>query len=81
MKFPYCTNLQTCKFIIEEKNFTELTQRQYYLTNYYQNPDLNWKNCKRFLVKIELGFCPDFIIPESEMTLNEIIDTIDKNFN
>lgn len=30
--------------------------------------------CKRFQTKKSLGFCPDFVLPDSNMTLDEIMD-------
>jgi len=77
----YCINYSTCKFINEEIIDCKLNSKDYYLEKFCTNQDLYWKNCKRYQVKNELGFCPDFIFPETELTLDEIIDKIDQNFN
>ena len=37
-----------------------------------------WKNCKRYITRKSLWMCPDFVLPETEMTEDEIIELYEK---
>jgi hypothetical protein len=35
-----------------------------------------WSNCKRFMVFDEIGFCPDFVMPNSLLSSEQIMSRI-----
>jgi hypothetical protein len=42
----------------------------------------NWISCKRLTTKQELNFCPDFVLPDTDLTSDKIIDKFDnENMN
>lgn len=53
-------------------------RRQNYLINFCQHNETKWQSCKRLIVKNELTFCPDFVLPDTTLSVDEIIDKIDE---
>ena len=42
-----------------------------------QSEDI-WGTCKRYKTKKVLSFCPDFVVPGTELSIDEIIDKFDE---
>ena len=78
MDNQYCPNYNVCK-LVNEVGFTgnEL-QRKNYITEYCQENKAKWDICKRLIVKNTLNFCPDFVLPDTPLSTDEIIDKFDK---
>jgi hypothetical protein len=74
----FCPNLQSCKFINSGVPESVNRGNDFYLTAFCRSENSNWKNCKRFQTKSILDFCPDFIVPDSPWTMDQIIDKVDK---
>jgi len=49
-----------------------------YINEYCLSESLEWKKCKRYLTNSVLNFCPDFVLPDSTMTIDQIIEKFDK---
>lgn len=71
-----CPNYKGC-VLVGNKSFLDETLHSYYLDSYCCKPGV-WTACMRFRAKEQLNFCPDFVLPDTEMTINEIIDRFDK---
>ncbi len=70
-----CPNAPGCQVLIKEDFLKEHTKKQFYrLTYCCVDTAEGYFQCKRFQTKKALGFCPDFILPDSEMTIEEIMD-------
>jgi hypothetical protein len=39
----------------------------------------HWGSCTRLVVKQALNFCPDFVLPDSQMTPDEVIEKFDED--
>jgi hypothetical protein len=52
--------------------------RNEYIAIYCIVDDQHWKHCKRFLAKQNMGFCPDFVLPDTTLSIAEIIDKFDE---
>ena len=37
-----------------------------------------WSNCTRFNTKKSLGFCPDFVLPDTPLSIDEIVDKFEE---
>lgn len=37
-----------------------------------------WSECKRFDTKKTLGFCPDFVVPDTTLSIDQIIDKFEE---
>lgn len=73
MKETYCCNFSVCKVVNDNGVLMSSEKKAYYVNKYCNSPEQNWVNCKRYQVKQELGFCPEKLLPDSEITLEEII--------
>lgn len=75
----YCPNIEVCKLVVKEDFIDNESKRIEYLVTYCKSPDKRWNQCTRFIVNNTINFCPDFVLPDSEMTPNEVIDKFDED--
>ena len=69
-----CPNIGSCQ-IFNEGFIPDQTRKQFYRTTYCTvNTSEGYLRCKRFQTSKTLGFCPDFLLPDSTMTIDEIMD-------
>ncbi len=69
-----CPNLENCILIRSIGKVDSTQDLMQFKINYCEEPSENWKNCARYNTSIVLDFCPDFVQPNSKMTIDEIID-------
>jgi hypothetical protein len=81
MATPFCPNLQNCNFINSGSAGSDNPEMEYYLSHYCRSGSSNWKNCRRLETKAVLDFCPDFVVPDSQMTIDQIIEMFDEQNN
>lgn len=74
---PYCPNKPTCKIVQGDCSVTTNSQRDSFIENFCNSADQKWEECKRFQIKAVLGFCPDFVLPDNCMTVDEVIEEFD----
>lgn len=67
----YCFKRETCKLFC--KDLLKRKQSEEIYKSLFCNTSNNWKNCKRYLVSKEIGTCPDFVMPNSSYSVEEII--------
>jgi len=77
MKSTYCPNLASCKLVIAENVVPDEVLRNSYINVYCKSNNERWQGCKRLIVKNKLNFCPDFVLPDTTLTIDEIIDKFD----
>ena len=78
MDEQYCPNYCICKLIHEVGFTANETERKNYIHDYCRNDKTRWELCKRLIVKNALNFCPDFVLPDNTLTIDEIIDKFDR---
>ena len=78
MKDHWCTNYTTCKLVNLAGFCKNDSTRQKYLKSFCEQTHKTWSKCKRYEMKNELGSCPDFVFPDTTMTLAEIITKFDE---
>jgi len=74
-----CPNYKTCRLINSAGFNTGKLTKEQYIPVYCINGKQKWESCKRFQTKEILGFCPDFVLPDTNLTMDEIIDKFDEN--
>ncbi len=79
MEKLYCSNYTTCKLVTVDGFLANQSQKKNYLNQYCEADKKQWENCKRFVTKEALGFCPDFVLPDINLSLDEIIDKFDES--
>ncbi|MBN2174355.1 MAG: hypothetical protein JW731_09495 [Bacteroidales bacterium] len=78
MEDPNCPNYNSCRLVnLQDFKFQDTTRKKY-IEIYCSTGEANWNSCKRYLTKKTLGFCPDFVLPDTTLSLNEIIEKFDE---
>lgn len=77
----FCPNLHNCKFINSGKPESCNHEKDFYLTGFCRSEHSNWENCKRLQTKSILDFCPDFVLPDSQMSIDQIMEIFDDQNN
>ena len=73
-----CPNIDTCKLVNEVELIGDEAQQKNYITEYCQANKTKWESCKRLIVKNSINFCPDFVLPDTTLSIDEIIDKFDE---
>lgn len=76
-----CPNLATCVLVSNKDNSLSVNKHNEYLREYCHGKYESWNSCTRFRVKKSINFCPDFVLPDSVMTPDEVIDRFDSGNN
>jgi len=74
----YCPNIKACKLVTTYGFTGDEEQRLKYIQTFCWSVTKEWDSCKRWIVKNKLNFCPDFVLPDTELTPEEIIDIFDR---
>ena len=52
--------------------------KEEYMDIWCRDAGEKWRDCKRFSTKASLGFCPDFVVPDTTLSIDEIIDKFEE---
>jgi hypothetical protein len=72
-----CPNYGGCRLVRSDVVEPDNAKREKYIADYCVK-DKNWKNCKRYITRKALWICPDFVLPDSDMTEDEVVDLYEK---
>lgn len=81
MQMEPCPNRYTCPLISKADYPVETSVREQYKQVYCLAGEAAWKSCRRFQLKEELHLCPDFVLPDSGDSTDEILDKIESGMN
>ncbi len=79
MEKKFCPNYSDCKLV--QTNLVIIDNailKEAYEKKYCNDPEEVWESCKRYLTKLQLNFCPDFVLPDTTLTIDEIMDKFDE---
>jgi hypothetical protein len=79
MDHNFCDNIKTCRLVATEVVVPDKKIKEQYLDSWCRQDKAVWLNCKRYETKKSLGFCPDFVVPDTQLSVEEIIDKFDEN--
>lgn len=68
-----CPNYGGCRLVQTEVVVPDDANREEYI-NAYCGREETWKTCVRYITRKSLWICPDFVLPDSSMTEDEIIE-------
>jgi len=68
-----CPNYNGCRLVQTDFVASNSERKAEYISDYCQKEE-SWKQCKRYITKKSLWICPDFVLPDSEITEDEIIE-------
>ena len=72
-----CPNITTCKLVTNPENRLPEEVLIDYERRFCRHRDY-YHQCKRYQAKQELGFCPDFVLPDSPEGIPDIIARFDE---
>ncbi len=75
---PNCPNMPTCFFVNTMRAKMLVNNHTDYIEKYCQGSFTAWSECTRYIVKNAINFCPDFVLPDSKMTPDEVITKFDE---
>lgn len=68
-----CPNYSGCRLVRTSFVIADEEKRQEAVNNWCLDEE-TWKNCKRYQTRRALWICPDFVLPDSDMTEDEIAE-------
>jgi hypothetical protein len=71
-------NIEICKLVITPGFMDNKYQRNIYLQTYCRSDSNKWESYKQSIVKHKLNYCPDFVLPDTELIPDEIINKFDR---
>lgn len=77
METTTCPNMNSCQLIVVEDFELSQQKRSYYKEVFCIAGSSAWKACTRYQTKLAINFCPDFVLPDSVLTPDEVIDRFD----
>jgi hypothetical protein len=77
MNDSYCSNYQICRLVTTNAVSEDIKQKINYIRSFCETEKKTWQGCKRFQTKSALGFCPDFVLPDTDISIDEIIEKFD----
>lgn len=72
-----CPNFKECKLANTVGFVGSEQHRLKYIDSWCKGGLQKWSNCTRFVVHKALNFCPDFVMPDTNITPDEVIDKFD----
>lgn len=76
-----CTNYQTCRLVNVNYIVPDAGKKEIYISSYCRAGETAWNSCKRYITKKALNFCPDFVLPDSPGTPEDIMNKFDDDMN
>jgi hypothetical protein len=73
-----CPNYTSCQIITKPELLKDSDQKQYYISTFCKERNGAWLKCRRYQTKAQLNFCPDFVLPDSNLSIDEILDKFDE---
>jgi hypothetical protein len=72
-----CPNISNCTLVANPAHRLPDVVVSDYVHHYCRSME-GISRCKRYQVKLELGFCPDFVLPDTPESIAEIIAKFDE---
>ncbi|HNQ82280.1 MAG TPA: hypothetical protein PLW31_00870 [Bacteroidales bacterium] len=73
-----CKNNQGCRLVQTDVVVPDKAQKENYIRTYCESDD-NWKQCQRYIIRKALWICPDFVLPDSNLTEDEVIERYEQS--
>ncbi|MDR0364251.1 MAG: hypothetical protein LBH92_04455 [Bacteroidales bacterium] len=74
-----CPNACGCQLLHLSGFLKDEAQKEYYKTTFCIDDSPNgFQKCRRFQTKKALNLCPDFVLPDSLLTIDEIMEKMEE---
>jgi len=77
----HCPNYHSCQLIRQPGLIENESLRNKYTSDFCTEAEEHWKNCMRFRTTNILHFCPDFVLPDTSLSIDEIMDRFDNEIS
>lgn len=78
MNNNFCPNHSSCQIIQVEEFVKDAVKKNFYISAYCEAGEYSWIACKRYQTKKILNMSPDFLLPDSTLTIEEILDKLEE---
>lgn len=68
-----CPNFGSCRLVQTDVVVPDSEKKEKYISSWCQEEE-TWKKCKRYTTRKALWICPDFVLPDSDLTEDEVVD-------
>jgi hypothetical protein len=68
-----CPNFGGCRLVQTDVVEPDSGKKEQYINSYCADEE-TWKKCKRYITRKALWICPDFVLPDSDLTEDEVVD-------
>ena len=72
-----CPNFGGCRYVRTEVVEPDATKREATIQAICQDEE-KFKTCRRYQIRKALWICPDFVLPDSEITEDEVAERYEK---
>lgn len=79
MSKEICPNIRSCRMVSTTEVIPDAEEKHANIETWCKNTEGKWKECKRFSTKAALGFCPDFVLPDTVLSIDEIMDKFEED--
>mgnify|MGYP001191482619 FL=1 len=73
-----CPNMNTCRLVRTDEVEPDRDKREHYINRWCKGLEEDWNKCKRYQVRKELGLCADFVVPDTGLGIEEIMDKFEE---
>jgi hypothetical protein len=78
MEYDKCPNSDGC-ILIHKNDFLTREVKEYYLQTFCFSTNKFYSNCKRYQTSVRFHFCPEFVLPDTEISTDEILDKYEED--
>lgn len=79
MTEKFCPNIHSCRMVVTKLVIPDDKAREASMDSWCRKDESVWSTCTRYSTKKHLGFCPDFVTPDTRLSIDEIIDKFEEN--
>lgn len=74
MNTDKCPNYDNCQLVHIEGFLPDKTRQKQYIEDFCLNKENGWLDCKRYQTKKAWNICPDFVMPDTALSVDDILD-------
>lgn len=74
-----CPNINSCRMVATDVVVPDSKEKEEYINSWCRSGEEKWSACKRFDTKKKLSFCPDFVVPDTALSIDEILNKFEES--
>ena len=81
MSDTLCENFEICRLVCAKDYKIARGAKAVYIKHFCSAGKEAWSKCNRFTTKMALDFCPDFVLPDTSFSMDEVLTKFDEGSN